>query len=278
MSKILIYHGGGCSDGFCSAFLFWKVFGNEIEYAPRAYNDKVPDVKDKEVYMVDFSYDKETIEKILSECKSLVWLDHHQTSHELMLNLKHEKALIVTDQNKSGAMLAYDYLTSLGHDLTKYELLARYIEDNDLWKFELPDSKEFSTAERSYPQDFEVWNNFNVKELIEIGKPMLKFYNQKIEDIARLAYDKIIFGHNVPIVNCPGLFASDIGHVLCKGKPFSVSWSYLGKYKKFKFALRSDENGLDVAELAQKVGGGGHKHAAGFELTPEQVDSIIDLE
>ena len=33
------------------------------------------------------------------------------------------------------------------------------------------------------------------------------------------------------------------------------------------FGLRSAPDGLDVAEIAEKFGGGGHKHAAGFRIS-----------
>jgi len=33
-----------------------------------------------------------------------------------------------------------------------------------------------------------------------------------------------------------------------------------------KVSLRSRPDGADVSEIAKKLGGGGHKHAAGFSL------------
>jgi nanoRNase/pAp phosphatase (c-di-AMP/oligoRNAs hydrolase) len=32
------------------------------------------------------------------------------------------------------------------------------------------------------------------------------------------------------------------------------------------FSLRSDRNGRDVAAIAEGYGGGGHRHAAGFQV------------
>jgi nanoRNase/pAp phosphatase (c-di-AMP/oligoRNAs hydrolase) len=37
------------------------------------------------------------------------------------------------------------------------------------------------------------------------------------------------------------------------------------------FSLRSGENGMDVSVIAQKYGGGGHKHASGFRVPFEQL-------
>ena len=35
---------------------------------------------------------------------------------------------------------------------------------------------------------------------------------------------------------------------------------------QFSMRSRTEADGLDVAEIAQRYGGGGHRHAAGFEV------------
>lgn len=285
--NVLLYHGS-CSDGFCSAFLFWLCYKDNMNYIASYYGEKAPDLKDKNVFIADFSFDKETILRIIEECKSLVWLDHHQSSAELMREIKqlnNPKVTIIEDNNRSGAGIVFDYIREnmvltpeLSASLMARETLVNYIQDNDLWQFKLPDSKAFSIAERSYKMKFEEWDNFNVQSLIEEGKVMLKYYNSKLEDIYRLAYEKEVFGYKILMVNCNGMFASDIVNMLCKDRPFGISWWYDGKRKKFVFSMRSDSNGVDVSELAKRAGGGGHKNSSGFQLSPEEVDSIIDLE
>ena len=37
------------------------------------------------------------------------------------------------------------------------------------------------------------------------------------------------------------------------------------------FSLRSEEGGEDVSEIAGLFGGGGHKHAAGFQLAVDEL-------
>jgi oligoribonuclease NrnB/cAMP/cGMP phosphodiesterase (DHH superfamily) len=56
---------------------------------------------------------------------------------------------------------------------------------------------------------------------------------------------------------------SEVGHELAQGRPFSVTY-YDGAVSR-KWALRSTPDGVDVSEIARKFGGGGHKHASGFE-------------
>jgi hypothetical protein len=68
---------------------------------------------------------------------------------------------------------------------------------------------------------------------------------------------------NVPVVNSP-ILQSEVGNVLAKGKPYAAVW-YDDRNGVRRWSLRSDEDGLDVSKIAKAYGGGGHKHAAGFE-------------
>lgn len=284
--KVVIFHGS-CDDGVGGAFLFWELYGNTADYYPGYYQDPAPDLTGKEVYIVDFSYPEETIMQIANTAKSFVWMDHHKSAQPLAEKLKAmslPNVTVIFDNERSGARIAWDYLMETQQDNTQIGAVSElddfiaYIQDNDLWQFKLPESKEFSLALRSYKQKFEIWHTLDVDKLRKDGAAMKVFYDAKVAEVCRLAYDKEIFGHTVPIVNCNGMFASDVGNVLAKGRPFSISWWYDGKHKTFVFSLRSDENGADVSELAAKVGGGGHARAAGFKLAPDKVDSILDLE
>lgn len=75
----------------------------------------------------------------------------------------------------------------------------------------------------------------------------------------------IIAGHVVPCVNST-VFPSEIGNILCKGQPFAAIWRMTPE-GTYSYSLRSDKddpNAMNVAEIAEKFGGGGHPPAAGF--------------
>jgi oligoribonuclease NrnB/cAMP/cGMP phosphodiesterase (DHH superfamily) len=74
-----------------------------------------------------------------------------------------------------------------------------------------------------------------------------------------------IGGHNVPMANLPYTLTSDAGHLLAKGEPFAGC--YWDTPKGRVFSLRSQDDGLDVSEIAKQYGGGGHKNASGFRLS-----------
>ena len=73
-----------------------------------------------------------------------------------------------------------------------------------------------------------------------------------------------IAGHTVPACNVPSIWASDAAHIMAQGHPFAACFWIDGD--KIAFSLRSAPGGLDVSEIAQQYGGGGHRHAAGFKL------------
>jgi len=95
MNPLIVFHKN-CQDGFGAAYAAWKKFGDSAEYIPMQYGDKfdVSQTNDREVYVMDFSFDKETTLQIASRCAKMVWLDHHATSKPLaqeLCNAENEK-------------------------------------------------------------------------------------------------------------------------------------------------------------------------------------------
>ena len=71
MKPLVIYHGGGCTDGFGAAFAAWLKLGDEAEYLPMEYmraTDGVTEfhervkidcsIGERDVYILDFSLPK----------------------------------------------------------------------------------------------------------------------------------------------------------------------------------------------------------------------------
>ncbi|MFV9615689.1 MAG: DHHA1 domain-containing protein, partial [Gammaproteobacteria bacterium] len=74
----------------------------------------------------------------------------------------------------------------------------------------------------------------------------------------------IIGGYDVPILNASSAYVSDAGHIMSIDEPFAAC--YWDHPDGRSFSLRSSKNGIDVAKVAKKYGGGGHKNAAGFTI------------
>lgn len=274
MKKLCIYHAG-CADGFGAAYVVWKKFGDEVDFFPGRYQQPAPDIKGRDVIIVDFSYKRADMEKIIEGCKSLLLLDHHKSAEEDLTGLSGGNEISIRfRQEHSGAMLAWLHFFP---DQAAPDLI-KYIEDRDLWKKQMPHTEEVSAALRSYPQDFLIWDGLfkkPISSLIEEGSGILRAYRQNVDAIKKYAYRITIAGHDVPICNAPWYMASEVAGELAEGNFFAAT--YYDANDKFIFSLRSRNDGLDVSEIAKRWGGGGHRNAAGFSIPKPKINYIEEL-
>ena len=114
---ICIYHGG-CDDGFGAAWAVWKRWP-DVQFIPGVYGKEPPDVKGKNVLMVDFSYKRPVIEAMAKAAYSLTILDHHKTAQADLQDLEAWAAMegigasvkVIFDMEQSGATITWQYIT-----------------------------------------------------------------------------------------------------------------------------------------------------------------------
>lgn len=286
MKPLVIYHAH-CTDGFGAAFCAWLKFGDEAEYAPMNYGERSEfDVANREVYILDFSFPREVMNHIFEHAKRVVWLDHHKTAFEMWCTTELEKHvelhqlpndhIIVLDNSKSGAMLAWEYF----HPKQGAPLFIKLIDDRDRWQFKLQPSKAFHTAmSMRKPWSFESWKHefvgpqgyfYDIRELLSQGELLLKYQEQQVQSLVKYARKCFIMceplGYGVEGLSInTSLHMSEVGHELAnKSGTFGMIW-YLGENGEAKVSLRSNGD-YDVSAIAKQFGGGGHKNAAGFSV------------
>lgn len=276
MKCLVIYHAG-CADGFCAAWLLHKPFP-DATFHPAHYGQNPPDVAGYDVvYIVDFSYPRDVMKTILAAVPRVVVLDHHKTVEKELAGLQEEfpNHLIRFDMNKSGGRLTYDYLKGLYGDVVNNvtvdlelcELIVNYTEDRDLWRWKLPDSQAINAALRSYPMTFESWDSFLFRDgdsFVDEGQAILRVQQQIVDNHVRYAAEVMIGGYQVLAVNAT-VHQSEIAQELAKDRPFGACYFDIEKENKRIWSLRSRDDGVDVSVIAKGYGGGGHKHAAGFQ-------------
>jgi nanoRNase/pAp phosphatase (c-di-AMP/oligoRNAs hydrolase) len=69
---------------------------------------KPPDVKGKNVVILDFSFDNATTKKMIKEAKDLLVIDHHKSA---IVEL-HDISNTILRYEVSGAMLAWEFFPS----------------------------------------------------------------------------------------------------------------------------------------------------------------------
>lgn len=290
--NIIVIHHDNCADGMAAAWCMSKLFGANAQYVPGNYGKPLTeDVTGKEIYLVDFCYPREVMQEMVRKADKVVLIDHHKTAIKAMLEPEPIDGLemhVSMDNTKSGAGLAWEYIKQNGFnpafrgifDLPK--ILAA-IQDRDLWRWELKDTAELTAY--AFSQEFSILaydrmmhvSDVGLELMREIGKVMLEKQNKDIKSLAKNAKLAIFDGYVVSMVNANGMFASDLGDYLndpeTQPSPlaeFAVIWVDLGA-DGYKYSLRS-RGDMDVAVIAEKFGGGGHKNAAGFVIKKDYLE------
>lgn len=284
MTKTICIYHAHCLDGFGAAYAVWKKFGDEIEYYPASYSEDPPDVTGMDVIMVDFSYKRPELEKMLERCRSMIVLDHHKTAEAELNFLQKSRgrdhpegeyaAAALFDMSRSGAVITWHYF----HPDEPIPKLLLHIQDRDLWLFDLPNTKEICAALFLKPMEFRYWDYLarrSVLTLVEEGTIIMLSTTKQITDFIAAAAMRTLFDdYDVPILNAPFMWASEAGHIMAEDEAFSIT--YYDHAKGRKYSLRSTGVGVDVAEIAVRFGGGGHRNAAGFDLTKHQLNHLQD--
>jgi nanoRNase/pAp phosphatase (c-di-AMP/oligoRNAs hydrolase) len=267
----VIYHAN-CTDGFGSAFSAWKLLGNRAEYHACTHGTKPPNVKGKNVVILDFSFDNKTTKKLIKDANNLLVIDHHKSA---MVEL-HDISNTIFDMSKSGATMSWEFFHP-GKEPPKF---IQYITDRDLWKWELPYSKEFSAAFDMVPFEFEEFEKFEddsvFDDAVKRGSFILAYSKTVVKKVCEKAVSRKYKDMDVLVVNSSH-WMSEIGAKLSPDCDFALIWYYDHDEQRTKVSLRSFHDHIDVSEIAKEFKGGGHRKAAGFTLPKEKhVDDLFE--
>ena len=315
----ILFHSP-CPDGTAAALAAYLKLSTTAEYIGVNYGQPVPEIPDgSDVWILDFSYPAKELLKLAERMKSVTVLDHHATAQQelctsnflVLLNL--EQSMLIRDEKlkddgfltirgnlrirfdmtKSGAVLAWEHF----HPGTRVPEFFRYVQDRDLWKFELPDSRQFSAGLRLYPMTLEGYGTAMTDGqacLIHAGGTAMDVINQAVDAMcknARLAcfdgkYKTIVMNDKVPEPGLPTAFVQDdqqrwfspvvnasvyfseVGERLLElypHAPFSAYYFDRGDGRR-QWGLRSRPD-FDTTPIARAWGGGGHFSASGFTQT-----------
>ena len=158
MNRVCIYHGG-CPDGFTAAWAAKQAYP-DAELVPGYYGAPPPDVGGCDVLIVDFSYPRPVLIEMEMVASRLRVYDHHKTAEADLEGL----SFCVFDMERSGAGLAWDELVG-----GERPWLIDYVEDRDLWRFALPDSKAVAAWVMAQPYSLDGWDALSLASLASVG-------------------------------------------------------------------------------------------------------------
>ena len=269
MNTLVLYHAG-CADGLCAAWVHSRYSG-PAEYKPVQYNEDPPDVRGRDVIILDFSYKREVMIDLYRAADSLLCLDHHKSAFEELAGL----TFCVFDLNKSGARLAWDHFGPAAEDPP---WLVDYVEDRDLWRWALPNSKAVSEAIALYGlskpgplSSWQVqWNEMfrkGLDHMASVGVVLLKHKGNHVSAATqanRLGFFKLD-DRIIPVVNTTTAVSEIVGTMARQDPGGLAAGFFIFPDGRVQYSLRSTlESGVDCSKIAAAYGGGGHPNAAGF--------------
>lgn len=273
MRQVCIYHAG-CPDGFGAAWAAWLAWGERGAYVPRGHDEALRprELAGDYVLFADIAPPTRAYRSLSEHVAQLVVLDHHvsaQRAFEADPFLARELAsaghVVLFDARRSGAALTWN---ALHPDEPLPDLLA-YVEDQDLWRWKLPRTREINAAITSYPRAFATWSKLAatpLDQLAEQGAPILRAQRSEVERALARTQPIALGALRVEAVNARTLRA-EIGHELAERARYGVPCGavYRLEGRRVDVSLYSIGE-LDVAALASALGGGGHRNAAGFSV------------
>lgn len=270
----VVYHAD-CSDGYGAAWAAHQHLGDDADYVACAYG-QLPDptlVQGRPLYIVDFSFPRDVLIGLATMAQFVVVLDHHKSAKEDLESLVGTvgNLSIQFDMLRSGAMMTWDYFFP---EVDPPRMIA-YIQDRDLWSKELPGCDDVAAGIASYAFNMSnyPWNTDGGRAVIDdlaIGGANIRRY--AVMHASRIALNATILNlpmddgaHEIPHCNCPKIWASDVAGYLAQYFPFAVVYWDEGTSRCFS-ARSVAPHGTDVSAIARTMGGGGHRHAAGWEI------------
>ena len=265
----VIYHKD-CADGFGAAWAAHTVLGPRAIYVAAKYGDALPSFAEGDsVWVLDFSYGREDVERIAAECR-LTLLDHHATAAAELEGV-HSCHF---DMTHSGAVLAWHHF----HPGEPTPELLSYVEDRDLWRWELPDSEAVNAAVAELPKEFSAWDEASrdIEGLRRNGEAILERNRRQVAEQVEQAHPVNVTGYDTLGVMAEQLRSETASLMLEQHPELEFVVVYFGDTidgdDVLQVSLRSRE-GFDVSKIAQQFGGGGHPQAAGFRLSLRAFDS-----
>jgi oligoribonuclease NrnB/cAMP/cGMP phosphodiesterase (DHH superfamily) len=267
---LCLYHND--PDGRASAAIVRRALGPGVRCQEATYGGPLPwerIEKAQRVVIVDFSFPRAEMER-LAQKRELIWIDHHITAINDLEPVAADWPGL-RDTRQAACVLTWRYFFP-EHPTPRGIIL---IGDRDTWALTEPDARPFGEGllqGSSHPDNDNLWkpllddDSSFVDALIERGRQLLdvRMHNMR-RTVARYGYVVTFEGYRTLAVNFRG--DGDMGqHIRDLG--YQIAYCYVDSIQNGRLmtivTMFSGE--VNVAEIAQRFGGGGHVGAAGFSF------------
>lgn len=267
-----------------SAAIVKKYFKGDIDLLPYNYGKEIPDVnKYDKVFVVDVSFGDRT-SLLFDEWKDkgidVTWIDHHKTVIEAVkdYNVKGKRRI-----GTAACELTWEYLFDDIETPDVVELLSAY----DVWdhdRFEWSDVMAFQYGMRGYcgldvdmaAKVMDGDHDF-IYDMIRNGEAILEYIVEKNRgEMDMFSFEADVFGYKAICMNTTE-FNSTTFESMYDPRKHDLMMPFCWNGRFFRCSFYTTKKEVDVSALARKAnpGGGGHKAAAGFQLSVEDMMGFL---
>jgi hypothetical protein len=311
-TTILCFYHYPCNDGSAAAAALrhrlesagYRDGDVDIRFCPVTYkgewddpfpehyleNEVVPSHPVREIFIVDVTLSPTKFNQLADHLQSterlaegplaVVCIDHHETARVRIAELERycTETYIRIGPGLSGATLVWNYFNErFGEELPTPELL-RYVADQDIWEWKLPDSKEINAALNTLDgsvatmeeelkeclADERAWREGRKAQ----GSAIVSMVDSQVIRSSRQVVKVPVDDVTLLVVNSTA-FTSELGNHLCNESEeespdvLAVIYSIQEDWS-VRCSIRSIPGGKSTArQFAERYDGGGHDHAAG---------------
>jgi oligoribonuclease NrnB/cAMP/cGMP phosphodiesterase (DHH superfamily) len=270
MNILCLHHND--ADGRASGAIIRRALGKEVELYEMDYGDSLPlelVVVADHIMIVDFSLPKQEMEK-LAAYHQFTWIDHHKSAINEMDGTADSWAGL-RDTSEAACVLTWRYFFP---DQAVPKAIT-LIGDRDIWRWAEKDTGAFNEGlyqNFTRPNNDKLWGPLLdddpevIAELIGSGSRIREARLREIRRAtARYSFTVIFEGYRTLVINLRG--SGDLGAQI-RSMGYEMGYCYVDKVSEGQLmtyvTLYSDQ--IDVSQIAQKFGGGGHAGAAGFHF------------
>lgn len=308
MKDLVMFHAN-CTDGTFAAYAHWssKATPDDSIYYPVSYGPKwadvlkklksdVPDLIDRRVFILDFSYPPQAVLELGRLTKAVILLDHHKSAMEqyrsyaalentdtvLKIALS-SNILVYFDLDHSGAVITYQYLFGADVELPKW---YEWVQDRDLWRFDLEDTSDFAAGIRFYmgstpfdhPDHFAALDSVltDIPDIMIKGRVVESVRNVRISKHLAQSINTVVITSSCPepdtryrvgFKNADYDLASDLAQQLLAHHDLDMVVIYsITSRNTVGCSVRSIKT-VDSSFFSLHHGGGGHPQANGCEIS-----------
>lgn len=302
--RVLCLYHYPCPDGIFAALavhLAHRERGISVDWRPNTVYTplSVADLAlqgSETVYLNDFSGGPGFARQLAQAAGRVVVLDHHKTAAAELTDPSLAQSCpsleVVFDMERSGATISYDYFQPQGLTPEQRQLF-KYIEDADLWRWQLPESKAFSAGLASLQLEFDAQKNPTIFDqlldqtpagLIARGRPILAEQQRLVAEAVSQAYVVRLGGAAnagrgwgqclaVTVGDELSRLRSQLGNALAEESArrglramglVAYVEAAMNDPSRIKVSARSIGEAEDTTPISEAFGGGGHRNASSF--------------